>query len=216
MYGEKELHFNILTDRQKKVFDKLAEALSDTDFYLAGGTAIALLTGHRQSVDFDWFCQKLGEPEKLFHRLKRFDIDFTVQSVDLETVYLIIDMVQVSFIGYNYDMLQPYVFLQENRIKLAGTDDIACMKLSAIASRGARKDFIDLYFLINIFRSLEDYLQLYMKKYRNRDIGHVIRSLVYFDDAEAEPEVKVIKPFNWEKMKKDFEKRVEGLLIQYP
>jgi len=202
------MHIDILTDRQKTVFSYLAKALTDTDFYLAGGTGLALQIGHRPSVDFDWFISTLGEPENLLKRLNRFGIDYRVQSVGVETVYLDIETVQVSFIGYNYPLLQPVIISHEN-IKLASTDDIACMKLSAIASRGSRKDFIDLYFMIKTFHSLEEYLRLYMTKFRNRDIGHVLRSLVYFQDAETEPEVVTAKPFDWVKMKADFENWVK-------
>ena len=86
---------------------------------------------------------------------------------------------------------------------MANLDDIACMRLSAIASRGSRKDFVDIYYLIKNFRSLEEYLKLYMDKFKNRDIGHVVRSLVYFDDAEIEPDIRMIKPLSWKKLKLD-------------
>ncbi|NLD39514.1 MAG: hypothetical protein GX654_21895 [Desulfatiglans sp.] len=88
------------------------------------------------------------------------------------------------------------------------------MKLSAIASRGSRssrKDFVDLYYLINKFKPLEAYLKLYIKKYKNRDIWHVIRSLAYFKDAESEPEINIIEPFDWVKMKADFEDWIKML-----
>ena len=86
---------------------------------------------------------------------------------------------------------------------MANLDDIACMRLSAIASRGSRKDFVDIYYLIKNLRSLEEYLKLYMDKFKNRDIGHVVRSLVYFDDAEIEPDIRMIKPLSWKKLKLD-------------
>jgi hypothetical protein len=170
--------------------------------------------GHRKSVDLDWFIPRLGETETLFQRLKSFGIDFKVQSVSFETVYLTIYDVQISFIGYNYPMLQRTVTLPEFGIQMAATNDIACMKLSAIASRGSRKDFVDLHYLIRHFHPLEDYLKLYMKKYDNRDIGHVIKSLVYFADAEAEPEIKMVKPVLWQDLKTDFEKWMKSLEYQ--
>ena len=96
---------------------------------------------------------------------------------------------------------------------MAGPDDIACMKISAIAFRRARKDFIDLHYLITHFRTLEEYLRLYQKKYQQQDIGHVIRSLVYFADAEVEPEIRLRRPILWEKLRSDFEKWVVGLSL---
>jgi len=205
------MHIEILSTPQRKAVELLGKALTDSNFYLAGGTALSLQVGHRRSVDLDWFIPRLGEAENLFQRLRFFGIDFKVLSVSLETVYLTIQDVQISFIGYNYPMLQQTVTLPEFGIQMAATDDIACMKLSAITSRGSRKDFVDLHYLIRHFHSLEDYLRLYAKKYDNRDIGHVVKSLVYFADAEVEPEIKLIKPVLWQDLKADFEKWVKDL-----
>lgn len=213
MYGETALHTDILTEAQKDVLEKLATVLSDTDFYLAGGTALAIQIGHRMSADFDWFIPRLGDPEILFQKLKRAGINYTVVSIDIETVYLDINDIQISFIGYDYPLLAPKILLHEYGIYLASPDDIACMKLSAIGGRGSRKDFIDMYFLIKQFRPLDDYLRDYMQKFSIRDIGHVVRSLVYFDDAEAEPEIKMVKPISWENLKADIEKSVKNLKL---
>ena len=211
MSGETDIHIEVLNTAQKNVLPALANALVNAGFYLAGGTALALQVGHRQSIDFDWFTPQLGDPEVLFRNLKSSDIVFEIQSISPETVYLVIDTVQMSFISYDYPMLQPKVLWRELGVYLAGMNDIACMKLSAIASRGSRKDFFDLYYLIKHFRSLEDYLDLYIKKYENRDIGHVVRSLIYFADAEKEPDIKMIKPLNWDDLKSDFVKWVKYL-----
>lgn len=205
------MHIEILSDAQRRALTSLDNPLAGTDFYLAGGTALSLQVGHRRSVDFDWFIARLEDPEALFQRLKSFKIDFQVQSVSLETAYLTIEGVQISFIGYDYPMLGKKVSLPGFGIQMASIDDIACMKLSAIASRGSRKDFVDLHYLIRNFDPIENYLQLYMKKYRERDIGHVVRSLGYFADAEAEPEIRMIKPVIWEDLKTDFEGWVRDL-----
>ena len=211
MSGDIDIHDDILSQTQKDVFQRLAKALANTDFYLAGGTALALQIGHRASVDFAWFIPRLGKPEGLLQRLRTFEIDYRVQSVAVETIYLDIDSVQVSLIGYNYPLLRSPHIAGGYDIKLADTDDIACMKLSAIASRGSRKDFVDLFFLIHSFRPLKEYLDLYTLKYKGQDIGHLVRSLVYFADAESEPEIKTVKPFNWQKMKQDFEEWVRDV-----
>jgi len=215
LFGETGVHVDILNQRQKNVLKQLGYALTGADFYLAGGTALALHIGHRLSIDLDWFITTFENQEKLFQKLRESGIVFDIKFVDAGTVYLEIDTVQVSFIGYNYPMLHPPISMTVpyDGVKLAATDDIACMKLSAIASRGSRKDFIDLYFLINLFRSLEGYLKLYMQKYQNRDIGHVIRSLVYFQDAEAEPETIMLKPFDWQDMKAKWVKWVKCLNV---
>jgi len=216
MSGTHGIHVDILNAAQREVIAHLGKALAHSDFYLAGGTAAALQLGHRSSMDLDWFIDKLGDPEILFRKLTSCNITFEIQSVSSETVYLTINTIEASFIGYDYPLIQPKIFWPEHEIQLAGLDDIACMKLSAIALRGSRKDFVDLHYLITHVRPLEDYLQLYVQKYKNRDIGHVVRSLVYFADAEGEPPLKMIKPVIWKELKSDFEQWVKDLTSFYP
>ena len=211
MNGEPDIPINILPESQKRLLHKITKALSGADFYLAGGTALALQIGHRQSIDFDWFISELGDPEILFKRLKSVNIDFRVTSTAIETVYLNVDNIQVSFFGYDYPMLQPIIVHPVYGMRMAGTDDIACMKLSAISSRGSRKDFTDLYFIVKHFKPLEDYLKLYTQKFSTRDIGHIVRSLVYFEDAESEPELAMLKPLSWNDLKSEFEMWVKNL-----
>jgi hypothetical protein len=207
------MHLEVLTDKQKKVLSLLSGVLKNTDFYLAGGTALALQTGHRMSQDFDWFIPHLGEIESFLRMLQTAGIEYVVTSTDRETCYLLVDNVQVSFLGYDYPLLQAKVLSVEYGMYLAGPDDIAAMKLAAVASRGSRKDFVDLYFLFKNHHPLKDCLRLYQEKYKIRDIGHVIRSLVYFDNAEAEPEVMMLKPLSWDKLKRDMEQQVRELKI---
>jgi len=214
MFGEPGIHIDVLTEGQKRSLSQIAKAVANTDFYLAGGTGLALQVGHRSSIDFDWFIPKLGDPEVLFRKFKSLDIHFGIQSVSFETIYLDVEAVQMSFMGYDYPMLEPKVFWPDFGIYLAAMNDIACMKLSAIASRGSRKDFVDLHFLITHFLPLEDYLRRYIKKYRNRDVGHVVRSLVYFADAEAEPDIKTRSLLSWEVLKRDFERWVKDLKME--
>lgn len=106
---------------------------------------------------------------------------------------------------YDYRMLAALTLWQDYCVSLASLDDIACMKLSAITSRGGKKDFFDLHHLIINCRSLAEYLILFREKFQTRDIGHVIRSLVYFEDADNEPSLKMVTRTSWERVKSDFE-----------
>jgi len=205
------LVIDVLNEQQKEILPKLADALTGTDLYLAGGTALALQVGHRPSIDFDWFGDKIGDPEILFRRLRGANLDFIILTSTFETLYLEVETVQVSFIGYSYPMLNPLCQLDEYGIQMAGLDDIACMKLSAVTNRGARKDFIDLHYLVSHHRPLEEYLQLFQKKFQQQDVGHVIRSLAYFEDADQEPEISMFTDIPWIHMKNDFELWVKAV-----
>jgi hypothetical protein len=96
-------------------------------------------------------------------------------------------------------------------VPLASEDDIAAMKLAAVSARGSRKDFIDLWVLITRHRTLEEYLGAFKGKYKRYDVGHVVRSLVYFDDADAEPPLRLLVPVDWTQVKDDFRRWVGGL-----
>ena len=205
------MHIDILNQAQKKILPPLAKALAGSDVYMAGGTALALQVGHRPSVDFDFFGKKIGPLEALLQKLNEQYFDYRVISASNETLYIDVATVQVSIIGYDYPMLQAPEVWEEYDMHLAGIDDIACMKLSAITNRGSRKDFIDLHFIASNYRPIEEYLKLFERKYDQRDIGHVIRSLVFFEDADAEPDVKTNMQVNWHMIKKDFETWVKGL-----
>lgn len=207
------MHLEVLTDTQQKVLYRLVSVLKNTDFYLAGGTALALQIGHRMSQDFDWFIPHLGEVESLLRMFQAAGIECMVTSTDRETCYVSVDNVQVSFLGYDYPLLQKKVLYADYGMYLAGLDDIAAMKLAAVASRGSRKDFVDLYFLFKLHRPLKDCLSLYKEKYRIRDIGYVMRSLVYFENAEAEPEMQMIASLSWAALKSDMEQWVKEIAL---
>jgi predicted nucleotidyltransferase component of viral defense system len=185
------------------VFDNLSLALSDSDFYLAGGTALALLEGHRVSVDLDLFSPSLNDTESLLEDLEsHLQSKPTVTSIGRRALDLVISGVRVSLIRYAYPLLQPTLLIQADSLPLADRDDIASMKLSAITNRGSRKDFIDLWLLIDRYRSLSEYLELFKQKYVKRDIGHVVRSLTYFAEADDDPPLKLLAPISWNRLKK--------------
>ena len=89
----------------------------------------------------------------------------------------------------------------EMGISLAALDDLACMKLSAIAQRGLRKDYCDIYILGTKHRSLAEMLKLYQRKFKVRDISPVLYGLSYFDDADSEPMPRMLMKIQWKTIK---------------
>lgn len=211
IFGVKGLYLDILNKQQRAILPCLAEVANDK-FYLAGGTALALQLGHRLSVDFDWFTPAVGDCEELLRRIKRICDEPHVLSTSNETLHLQIHGVQVSYLGYDYPLLEPLVPCREFRCSLADIKDVACMKLSAITGRGARKDFIDLHRIILNHYDLRACLSFFQQKYRQHDIGHVVRSLTYFEDAETEPEIVLYNPnTTWQVIKSDLIRWVREL-----
>jgi hypothetical protein len=173
-------------------------------FYLGGGTALAIHFGHRYSEDLDWFSlTPLSDPMALAQNFRDAGIPFETKQIAPGTLHGHILGVRVSFLEYGYPSLTPASIWQETGAIIASLDDLACMKLAAIAQRGARKDFIDLYALFTCFRTLPELLKLYQQKYSTAEaIAPVLYGLNYFDDAETEPMPKMIWPVTWTAVKK--------------
>ena len=96
-----------------------------------------------------------------------------------------------------------------NSVDLASLQDIAAMKLHAITGRGKKKDFIDLYFLLQHF-SLEQIIEFYQKKYPQNSLFFVIKSLSYFNDAEMDPMPTMFIDVSWEEMKSTIRSAIEN------
>jgi len=193
------LHFDILPANQRALFEGLAEESWLTPFYLAGGTALALHLGHRQSIDFDFFTQEAFRTRSLIEYVRPFG-DFELLSEAENTLYGIINDVRISFFTYNYPIIRT--MYRYHQLAILDMLDIALMKLEAISGRGSKKDFIDLYFLLQHF-SFETLFAEYEVKY---GIGvsnhyHLLKSLVYFDDAEAQPMPLMLHTMDWNTIK---------------
>ncbi len=206
------LHWEALEPEARGVFATVSRALAGGDYYLAGGTALALREGHRISVDLDIFTHAIPDAEKVLDRLRRHIPELSVTSVSAGTLYVEVMGVQVSVIEYRYPLLGATAPSDGIGLDLAGRDDIAAMKLSAIANRGSRKDFVDLWVLLSRHRSLREYLELFEEKFEVRDIGHVVRSLVHFDDAERDPPLRLLVDIDWEEVRAGFRRRVAELV----
>jgi len=206
------LKWHAVETKVEAVYRQLSAALSETDFYLAGGTALALQEGHRISIDLDLMSPSFDDPERLIHDLRDGELSFKTTYTSSRTLYVNLGGVQVSFFGYHYPQLRALEETAPGLLPLAHRDDIAAMKLAAIAARGSRKDFIDLWILVSRHDSLAEYLGFYQRKYDSRDVGHVVRSLTYFDDAELEPDPRLLIEIKWSGIKADFLTWVAGLL----
>jgi len=183
-------------------------------FYLGGGTALAIHLGHRRSVDFDWFTrERIADPLHLTRDLNDQDIAFVTGNIERGTLHGLVSGVQVSFLEYRYPLLQPLVAWPMFGCMLASPEDLACMKLSALAQRGAKKDFVDVYALGIKYCSLSDMLGWYQQKYAVTDLTHVLYSLTYFDDADRERMPRMFWDSNWRTIKKTIAQWVRGVGI---
>lgn len=201
----------VLSKQAKAGLELLGESGLLNNAYLAGGTALALYLGHRLSFDFDFFTDKEFNEQIFIQQLIAFSIDFQLEHTSRGTVLGYIGKTRFSLFFYNYPLLAPLKnFLGINIIDIK---DIAPMKLSAISLRGTKRDFIDLYFIterLKIF-TIEEILKLYDEKFKvlRQNKIHLLKSLVYFEDAEQDEMPKMLKNVNWKEVKKFFQKEVK-------
>ena len=169
-----------------------------TSTRLVGGTALALHLGHRKSVDLDMFGT--FDPIVSYRKLLA-DAGHSVEGAENGTVQsLRVNNVKVDLVNYPYPWLDDAI--EEGNIRLAGLRDIAAMKLSAVANRVRKKDFIDVARLLDVF-SLDQMLSLYKEKFSVSELSFPLRGLMYFDDAEEDPMPEMFDSnFTWENVKK--------------
>ena len=205
-------HSDILSDTQEAVLQRIARPLSERNFYLAGGTAVALHLGHRRSVDFDWFTRaSIPDPMRLAQDLREEGIELSTEQIAPGTLHAEVNNVRASMLEYHYELLQPLEPWSDYSCQVASLDDLACMKLSALAQRGAKKDFIDVYALGTRHQPLPELLGLYCRKYHTDDIAHVLYALSYFDDADEQQTPRLIWDTDWSTIKENVRNWVADL-----
>ncbi len=207
-------HPEVMPDLQQRILRTTGSFATRAGFYLAGGTAIAIRLGHRRSIDLDWFTSGvIADPMRLAGEIRQVLPNFEVTDTAKGTLHGQAEAVKLSFLEYRYPLLGDPSEWDEYGGRLAALEDLACMKLSAIAGRGAKKDFIDLYALGASHFTLDEMLTLYQRKFAVRDVGHVVMSLSYFDDAEAEDMPEMLWDADWVGIKRTIEDRVRELLL---
>jgi len=198
-------HTDILPRRAKKALDFLSAKkwLKNSAWYLAGGTALALQVGHRSSVDLDFFSPKKFNNNLL---LKSFDNNPWRTDISAEgTIYGMLLGAKASFIFYPFfhPAKEP---LSYGFIKILAPEDIAVMKIIAISQRWKKRDFFDLYWCAKNIAPLKESILKLKNQYPSvaHDYHHILTSLVYFADAEADPTPKINFKAKWREVKKFF------------
>jgi len=163
-------------------------------------------------VDLDFFSTDAFEAEELLKELERDKIELFEIEPAPRTLHCKISNAKVSFLHYPYPLLQDGKPFEGTT--LASLLDIALMKITAIASRGSKKDFVDLWFLLKEL-TLSEILEQFSNKFpiAKLDPYHYLKSLTYFEDAEKDPMPNMLMPCKWERVKTDLEKWVAGLVL---
>ncbi|MBP7194249.1 MAG: nucleotidyl transferase AbiEii/AbiGii toxin family protein [Candidatus Cloacimonetes bacterium] len=193
------IHREAISDQLWNLILKMMSYDPLKDFYLAGGTALALKLGHRESIDIDLFAGVDFNPAGIAMKLVR---EFSLERVhhEPETVRAIISGTKVDLIRHDYQSVGPVETIEG--IRIASLPDLAAMKLNAISGRGLKKDFWDIAALLRSY-SLDQMISFFMQKYKVVDNWHLIKALEYFGDAERDDsEIRGFGNMDWNEVKR--------------
>jgi hypothetical protein len=204
------MHESALPPEQRRALLAL-KPLADRGFYLAGGSALCLRLAHRRSVDLDLFREADFDSQRLQRDLEVQGLALSNPTSEPSTLSFEIEGVPVSVMRFPYPNL--HVPEQGLAVPVASLEDLAAMKIEAISARGARKDFVDLYLICQEGLGLSGSLTAFERRFASShpDVLHRLKALVYFDDAEREPELNMLKPVEWLEVRGFFEREVKAL-----
>ena len=204
-------HYETLPKETKKALDFLStqDWLKNTPWYLAGGTALALQTGNRKSVDLDFFYEDkdFNNDELLreFIDVKEWDPYVNKKN----TIFANLFSAKLSFIALPFFVpkQQP---LWHGTIRVLDKTDIAVMKIIAVAQRGRKRDFFDLYWCAKNIEPLEEIIKRLKEQYPTtvHDYHHILKSMTYFKDAETDLDPEIFFDADWKKVKDFFTKEI--------
>lgn len=217
------LHIDILPKSTRQALERLSKRpwLKKSRWYLAGGTALALQTGHRVSYDLDFFTPEadFDNTELLNHLAKYKNWETSVNKKS--TVYGLLSKAKVSFIAYPF-FVPKQPFLHYGTLDILDARDIAVMKIIAVSQRGRKRDFYDLFWCAHHLDTLESIIKKLPTQYPNlaHNYNHILTSLVYFNDAESDPDPEIKFPAQWQDVKDFFMREVpkisRDILELYP
>ncbi|WP_250631053.1 nucleotidyl transferase AbiEii/AbiGii toxin family protein [Rhodoflexus caldus] len=199
------LHYATIRPETLGLLKAIMEIPELSDFYLAGGTALALQEGHRMSYDLDFFGNCPFTADEIIDLLSPI---ISVQILQQSKNILILDAqgIKVDFVNYRYSLITAP--LLTDNIRLLAKPDIGAMKLAAIAGRGRKRDFTDIFFLLRTY-SLDELITFYNQKYPDGSEMMVARSLSYFDDADTDEDLILLQQVTWEAVKQEILSQVK-------
>jgi hypothetical protein len=208
------MHKECLSEQGWMVLLNLNKVLSQQKVILAGGTALALQLGHRISYDLDFFTNKHFRSEPIISKIRSLGSPFQIISEEEGTLIAEIEGIKVSLFHYDYVFLdKPVVY---KKVRIAGILDIASMKVIAVSQRGTKRDFVDLFIILQDipFYKIAEQLNRRFGKERINPV-HIGKSMVYFSDADSDPEPAYIKGrhIDWKNIKTFFRRHVKQFVL---
>jgi hypothetical protein len=198
------MHPEVVGPAARALAEALPGELFKQGFYLGGGTGIALQLGHRRSEDFDFFCTESFDVPGLARMLEQLP-GYAEVAMGRDTLHCRVGDVKLSFILYPVGLRYP--LLSFDRMPVADWRDILAEKLKTVSQRGSRKDFYDIHACCTLRKtSPQQAVELLRVRFDGTGLNlyHVARSLVWFENADREPDPVLLKPAGWAEVKAFF------------
>ncbi len=208
-----ELHLSCLPKATQNAFRYATTVplFSSGGWYLAGGTALALQVGHRQSVDLDFFTTKTSFNQRATELALTKTEYWETTHQEKGTLFGLFKKAKMSFIAYPFFIPSKQVFVC-GTVRILQPSDIAVMKIIAVSQRGRKRDFLDLYWYCTNRESLRDVILRIFHQYPKRhDSAHILKSLTYFEDAESDPMPTIFFKATWAGVKAFFRREVPSI-----
>lgn len=207
-----DFHLNTITDECHGYLEILGrmDFIKRNNFGLVGGTNLSLRYGHRMSDDIDLFANEPFEMQDVINEfVQEFGVLLTILRTSKNSSRVSIGNVKCDLVLNQYLLLKP---LEANfLVPLYSVEDVIGMKLNAVCNRGAKKDFYDIYQLLDYY-PLENMIDLFLSKYKMYDPITVLMSLQYFDDANTHTGVMGLKNQDWEMIKSRISNEVKSYI----
>jgi len=196
------MHPEILSKEQKELLPMMRQF--KREFYLVGGTAIALQLGHRRSIDFDLFKLSNLNATKTLKKISAAKIPYVVTRRVSEQINLTMNAVKITFYQYPYKIDANDNF--ENTFRMPDLLTLAAMKAYALGRRAKWKDYVDLYFLLRDRYTLDQIVQKADSLFGQMFSGKLFRSqLAFHKDIDYSEPVEYMSGFEVEEQEvKDF------------
>ena len=200
----------ILDPPKRAAVENQAPIVKRGEFFLAGGTALALHLGHRRSRDLDWFTRHHFDADSLTKALKCLPEPPTkVAEPRQDTVRVFYGELETSFIRYAQVQATPItVDVGGMKLPIADLETIAAMKAGAVIGRGEARDFVDIHALTRAQGwSMERFVEVAVARARIAP-GQLRLGLTYFRDAEKKSPIEYCSRAEWEKVKRELTRDV--------
>lgn len=203
-------HLEILGTRQQMALAQLGPALRLRGGYLVGGTALALQLGHRVSVDLDFVMPApFQQPRELIGELVDEGIALRVREASPRAIHGTVRRIKVSLLPYRYPTLKHCRRFRDMNCDVAALDDLAAMKIGAVVQRGLKRDFVDVWALLQSGWTVSKLIRAYQTQYDVHGTAHVLIALTYFDDTNKHHMPRMLWPVRWAQVRRDIELAVQ-------